>query len=71
MACMENVGGWSSVSEDMLTRSFPIHRACRDGDIDQLTALLSAGEVDLYIEDDFYGWTPIHWAAYFGKVMEQ
>ncbi|XP_052796618.1 ankyrin repeat domain-containing protein 10-like isoform X3 [Mya arenaria] len=68
MDLSQNNGNWSSVTEDILKRNFPIHRACRDGDIDHLTSLLSAGEVDLYEEDDFYGWTPIHWAAYFGKL---
>ncbi|XP_052796617.1 inversin-B-like isoform X2 [Mya arenaria] len=69
MDLSQNNGNWSSVTEDILKRNFPIHRACRDGDIDHLTSLLSAGEVDLYEEDDFYGWTPIHWAAYFGKLQ--
>ena len=52
-----------------MANSFPAHRACRDGDIDYLVSLLSAGNVDFYEEDDFYGWTPLHWAAYFGKVI--
>lgn len=59
---------WSNSCEGILAQNFPLHRSCRDGDIDQLNSLLSTGEVDLYEEDDFYGWTPIHWAAYFGKV---
>lgn len=62
---------WTPANEDYLRTSFPIHRACRDGDIEQLSSLLSAGEVDLYEEDDFYGWSPIHWAAYFGKVISR
>ena len=52
-----------------MNRSFPAHRACRDGDIDCLVSLLSTDNVDFYEEDDFYGWTPVHWAAYFGKVI--
>lgn len=68
---MDQVGmmsDWNSVSEDFLVKNFPVHRACRDGDVEHLTALLSSGNIDLYEEDDFYGWTPVHWAAYFGKV---
>ena len=59
---------WSSSSEGVLNTCFPLHRACRDGDIQLLSSLLTSGKHDLYQEDDFYGWTPIHWAAYFGKV---
>lgn len=65
----EMMSNWNSASEDFLVKNFPVHRACRDGDVEQLTALMSVGNVNLYEEDDFYGWTPIHWAAYFGKVM--
>ena len=64
----EMMSNWNSVTEDFLMQNFPIHRACRDGDVALLSSLLSAGDVNLYQEDDFYGWTPIHWAAYFGKV---
>lgn len=56
-------------SEELLTLRFPLHRACRDGDLPALCALLrSAPREDLATEDSFYGWTPIHWAAHFGKV---
>jgi len=62
-------GQWSEASEDMLKSHFPMHRACRDGDLETLADILETGEVNYYEEDDFYGWTPIHWAAYFGKVI--
>lgn len=56
-------------SEELLTLRFPLHRACRDGDLPALCALLqSSPRSDLAAEDSFYGWTPIHWAAHFGKV---
>ncbi|XP_052278185.1 ankyrin repeat domain-containing protein 10-like isoform X2 [Dreissena polymorpha] len=60
---------WSNLCEGILVQNFPLHRSCRDGDIEQLNSLLSTGNVNLYEEDDFYGWTPIHWAAYFGKLQ--
>lgn len=63
------LGNWTPRNEALLQRSYPVHRACRDGDIDCLVSLLSAGNVDFHEEDDFFGWTPIHWASYFGKVM--
>lgn len=58
-------------SEEVLNVRFPLHRACRDGDIGALCTLLqcTTNPADLAVEDSFYGWTPIHWAAHFGKVM--
>ncbi|XP_039570256.1 ankyrin repeat domain-containing protein 10 isoform X3 [Passer montanus] len=56
-------------SEELLTLRFPLHRACRDGDLPALCTLLqSSPRSDLAAEDSFYGWTPIHWAAHFGKL---
>ncbi|XP_066562278.1 ankyrin repeat domain-containing protein 10 isoform X2 [Amia ocellicauda] len=57
-------------SEEVLSVRFPLHRACRDGDVGALCALLQRGAnpADLRAEDSFYGWTPIHWAAHFGKL---
>ena len=63
------LGNWTDRNEDLFQSQFPVHRACRDGDIDCLVSLLSAGDVDFYEEDHFYGWTPAHWASYFGKVI--
>ncbi|KAM9343129.1 LOW QUALITY PROTEIN: ankyrin repeat domain-containing protein 10b [Pholidichthys leucotaenia] len=57
-------------SEELLNSRFPLHRACRDGDVGALWSLLgcSSNPADLTVEDPFYGWTPIHWAAHFGKL---
>ncbi|XP_029980437.1 ankyrin repeat domain-containing protein 10b isoform X2 [Sphaeramia orbicularis] len=57
-------------SEEVLTARFPLHRACRDGDVGALCSLLqcTSNPADLNVEDTFYGWTPIHWAAHFGKL---
>ncbi|XP_034418440.1 ankyrin repeat domain-containing protein 10b isoform X2 [Cyclopterus lumpus] len=57
-------------SEEVLNSRFPLHRACRDGDVGALCSLLqcSSSPADLTVEDTFYGWTPIHWAAHFGKL---
>ncbi|XP_041128051.1 ankyrin repeat domain-containing protein 10-like isoform X2 [Polyodon spathula] len=57
-------------SEEVLNVRYPLHRACRDGDVGALCSLLqdSANKTDLATEDSFYGWTPIHWAAHFGKL---
>ncbi|KAL3880370.1 hypothetical protein ACJMK2_032614, partial [Sinanodonta woodiana] len=62
-------GNWTATSEQIFFNHFPLHRACRDGDYEALESLLTAtGERDFYLEDIFYGWTPIHWAAYCGKL---
>nr|XP_039255448.1 ankyrin repeat domain-containing protein 10-like [Styela clava] len=64
------LGLWGGESEDIIKRDFPIHRACRDGDIDALRRAWAVTSHDqLRAEDKFYGWTPIHWAAYFGKTQ--
>uniref|UniRef100_A0A3P9KW14 Ankyrin repeat domain 10 n=1 Tax=Oryzias latipes TaxID=8090 RepID=A0A3P9KW14_ORYLA len=57
-------------SEEVLNSRFPLHRACRDGDVGALCSLLqrTSNPADLAAEDTFYGWTPIHWAAHFGKL---
>lgn len=60
-------------SEEVLNSRFPLHRACRDGDVGALCSLLqcTSNPADLTVEDTFYGWTPIHWGAHFGKVCQQ
>ncbi|XP_043928590.1 ankyrin repeat domain-containing protein 10 [Protopterus annectens] len=65
--CSVTEAGFSS--EEVLALRFPLHRACRDGDINALCLLLEhATGSDLSAEDSFYGWTPLHWAAHFGKL---
>ncbi|XP_028846860.1 ankyrin repeat domain-containing protein 10b isoform X2 [Denticeps clupeoides] len=56
-------------SEEVLSVRFPLHRACRDGDVGALAALLqrATDAAELAVEDSFYGWPPLHWAAHFGK----
>lgn len=66
-----SVGVESGFSNDeVLNIRYPLHRACRDGDVGALCSLLqrSTNQADLVAEDSFYGWTPIHWAAHFGKL---
>ncbi|KAG7330786.1 hypothetical protein KOW79_004755 [Hemibagrus wyckioides] len=57
-------------SEEVLSVRFPLHRACRDGDVLALHSLLHSDthRAGLLSEDSFYGWTPIHWAAHFGRL---
>ncbi|GAA6107161.1 ankyrin repeat domain-containing protein 10a, partial [Tachysurus ichikawai] len=56
-------------NDEVLNTRFPLHRACRDGDVRALCSLLQrhSDRAQLQAEDTFYGWTPIHWAAHFGK----
>ena len=62
-------GEWTLSSEDIFCKQYPLHHACREGDLEKLTSLLSAGAINFYEEDGLYGWTPVHWAAHFGKVV--
>jgi len=62
---------------------FPLHRACRDGDVGALGSLLlrcccrgdpgdtAAHLAHLVTEDPCRGWTPIHWAAHGGQVRRE
>ncbi|XP_062866689.1 ankyrin repeat domain-containing protein 10a [Trichomycterus rosablanca] len=66
-----SVGIESGFSNDeVLCARFPLHRACRDGDVRALCSLLQlhGGRAEIHTEDSLYGWTPIHWAAHFGKL---
>ena len=64
------LGFWGTESEEIIARQFPLHRACRDGDVVALSRLVAeASREQMLCEDRFYGWTPIHWSAYFGKVF--
>ena len=62
-------GYWGKTSEELLKNQYPLHRCCRDGDVEALSVLLHEGNHGIYVEDSFYGWTPAHWASYFGKVI--
>lgn len=68
MAESYKFGHWGSTTEEILETHYPLHRACRDGDVEKLSLLLVEAQHGIYEEDSFYGWTPAHWAAYFGKV---
>ena len=48
--------------------NYPIHRACRDGDVQTVSMALSSDPCLSIAEDCFKHLTPIHWAATFGKV---
>jgi len=56
--------------DEVFFRQFPVHRACRDGDVSALVSLLQqlSNQGQLTTEDSCYGWTPLHWAAHYGQV---
>ncbi|XP_072235425.1 ankyrin repeat domain-containing protein 10a [Leuresthes tenuis] len=56
--------------DEVFFRQFPVHRACRDGDISALVSLLQqlSNQGHLTTEDSCYGWTPLHWAAHYGQL---
>lgn len=57
-------------SDEVFISWFPIHRACRDGDVGALASMLESlsNQTHLTVEDSFCGWTPLHWAANNGQV---
>ncbi|KAI3366250.1 hypothetical protein L3Q82_009726 [Scortum barcoo] len=56
--------------EEGFVNRFPVHRACRDGDVGALVSLLQqlSNQTPLTAEDSCCGWTPIHWAAHCGQL---
>lgn len=60
-------------SDEAFIERFPLHRACRDGDVAVLLSLLQrlsehSDHGHLSTEDSRYGWTPLHWAAHYGQL---
>lgn len=48
--------------------NYPVHRACRDGDVQTVSMALASDPSLSTSEDYFKHLTPMHWAATFGKV---
>lgn len=61
---------FSSSNDEVFGSRFPVHRACRDGDVGLLVSLLQqlSNHIHLRAEDSSYGWTPLHWAAHYGQL---
>ncbi|XP_045908919.1 ankyrin repeat domain-containing protein 10a isoform X1 [Micropterus dolomieu] len=57
-------------SDAVFNSRFPLHRACRDGDVGALVSLSQQlpNRAHLTAEDSCYGWTPMHWAAHYGQL---
>ncbi|KAK9523730.1 hypothetical protein VZT92_017632 [Zoarces viviparus] len=57
-------------TEELFINRFPVHRACRDGDLGALVSLIQqlSNRSHLTAEDSSYGWTPLHWAAHYGQL---
>ena len=70
MSNSNNSSSWSLMSERVLCDKYPLHKSCRDGEVNLLSNLLQdpGSKEHLTLEDTYYGWTPTHWAAYFGRV---
>lgn len=62
------LGADSRRDKELVLNQFPVHRACRDGDLLGLMSLLERLSNHLTAEDSGYGWTPLHWAAHYGQV---
>ncbi|XP_033979992.1 ankyrin repeat domain-containing protein 10a [Trematomus bernacchii] len=57
-------------NEEGFISQFPVHRACRDGDVGALVSLFQqlSDPAPLTAEDPCYGWSPLHWAAHYGQL---
>ncbi|XP_026219294.1 ankyrin repeat domain-containing protein 10-like [Anabas testudineus] len=57
-------------SDEVFVSRFPVHRACRDGDVGALVSLLQqlSNQAHLTAEDSCFGWSPLHWAAHHGQL---
>ncbi|XP_037552784.1 ankyrin repeat domain-containing protein 10 [Nematolebias whitei] len=67
---MSAAPGADSCRDQVLLSQFPVHRACRDGDLLGLVSLVErlSDQAHLTAEDSGYGWTPLHWAAHCGQL---
>lgn len=65
---MFNPSVTDSFDEMSFHYNYPIHRACRDGDVQTVSMALTSDQSLTTAEDCFKHLTPIHWAATFGKV---
>ncbi|XP_054480015.1 ankyrin repeat domain-containing protein 10-like [Anoplopoma fimbria] len=62
---MSEAPGPDSSPDAVFSGRFPLHRACRDGDVRAVEALLPAASLE---EDSRYGWSALHWAAHYGQL---
>ncbi|XP_015903170.1 ankyrin repeat domain-containing protein 10 [Parasteatoda tepidariorum] len=47
---------------------YPLHKACKDGDVPSITNLLNSNKYLLVVEDPLKNWSAVHWAAYSGHL---
>ncbi|XP_023241602.1 serine/threonine-protein phosphatase 6 regulatory ankyrin repeat subunit A-like isoform X2 [Centruroides sculpturatus] len=59
---------WSEYNENVLRCKYPLHRCCRDGDVEMIEYLITCVRYSVQTEDCFHSWTPFHWACRFGKL---
>lgn len=54
---------------DVFQSNFPLHKACKEGNVSSMYQLLQENNRHgVYEEDSRYGWTPLHWASFFGQI---
>ncbi|PRD27980.1 UNVERIFIED_CONTAM: Ankyrin repeat domain-containing protein 10 [Trichonephila clavipes] len=56
-----------SFDEIEFSNKYPVHKCCRDGEIQIVNSILTSQPALIWSEDPFRNWTPIHWAAYSGQ----
>ncbi|XP_068446678.1 ankyrin repeat domain-containing protein 10-like [Clinocottus analis] len=62
--------GLDVFGDELFSSRFPVHCACRDGDVGALVSLSRqlSDPAHLAEEDSKYGWSPLHWAAHYGQL---
>lgn len=65
---MFNPCATDSFDEMAFHRNYPLHRACKDGDVQTVSMLLGSNPNLAIAEDCYKHLTPIHWATTFGRV---
>ncbi|KAF8789622.1 ankyrin repeat domain-containing protein 10-like [Argiope bruennichi] len=57
-----------AIDEAVFCNNYPVHKNCRDGNVQSVSSILSSQPMLAVSEDSFRNWTPIHWAAYSGHL---
>ena len=46
----------------------PLHKACIEGNVDEVKKLVCLGDLNMLNTQDNVGYTPLHWTCYYGHV---
>ncbi|GIY51340.1 ankyrin repeat domain-containing protein 10 [Caerostris extrusa] len=58
----------AAFDEVVFSNNYPVHKHCRDGDVHALSTMINSQPMLSIMEDPYRNWTPIHWAAFTGRL---